>query len=89
MITKYIIGALLSVILGMSGGLWWLRSSNATLRTENDALTVSLLTCDARIANITATMARRRDIETLSDDDLRDRLLGWLPKAGSASGTIQ
>jgi len=77
-VTRYALIAALVACLGLGGAASYLWHRNATLRAENDALSIRVNGCSARIQNIIKDMRSDNEIDAIPDDGLRDVPSGWL-----------
>lgn len=76
--TRYGLLAALLGVLGLSGALVVTMKANAALRVENEALSARLITCDARLANITEDKESDHAVDAIPDDGLRIVPDHWL-----------
>ena len=74
-VTPYLIGGAGIGLMALLGVLWFLWSANGSLRTERDTLKLNLLSCNARVENITED---RKSDATVTDPRTFDVPDGWL-----------
>ena len=76
--TRYILAALLTACLALSGGLWWSLTRNDALRDANASLRASVAACNARVKGILDDKESDDAIDRIPDDGLRNVPPGWL-----------